>query len=72
MERVLESHRQELELPTANAGPRLAPEASAAFPKPQTAAQRMQGGRRCRRLDVITPLNCFASSAPAAIAEVDK
>jgi transposase len=51
LERVLESHRQELELPAANAEPALVPEAPVMCAKPQTAAQRMQSARRCHRLE---------------------
>jgi transposase len=49
IERVLESHRQELELPAAE--PKLVPETSAACPRPQTAAQRIQSACRSRRLE---------------------
>jgi transposase len=51
VERVLENHRQELELPALNADHRIAPDAPAACAKPETAAQRVKSARRCRRLE---------------------
>lgn len=51
VERVVESHRHELELPAVDAERRLLPHLPAACPKPETAAQRMKSARRCRRLE---------------------
>jgi transposase len=51
VERVLENHRQELELPARDAGDRIVPEVPAAAAKRETVAQRMKSARRCRRFE---------------------
>ena len=51
VERVLENHRQELELPAVDADYRIAPDAPAACAKPETVAQRVKSARRGRRLE---------------------
>ncbi len=49
VQRVLESHRRELELPAADCEHQTPPDTPA--PKPESAAQRMKSVRRCRRLE---------------------
>ena len=49
VQRVLESHRRELEFPEADSEHRIPKDTPA--PKPESAAQRMQSVRRCRRLE---------------------
>lgn len=51
IERVLESHRQELSLPVSDPEPKHKKETTAASAKPPTAAERMKASRRCRRLE---------------------